>query len=92
MWDTVGLSRFALREPSMPNNICQGIDYHKVNGPIDFSQVFLSSSMDWSVKMWVNGKSVRSSFVGLCAPYLNRRARATGPFIHSRTEANAFMT
>ena len=67
LWGTVGLSRFALCEPLMPNNINQGIDYHKVNGPIDFSQVFLSSSMDWSVKMWVNGKSVRSSFVGLCA-------------------------
>lgn len=29
-----------------------GIDCHNVQGPIDFSQLFLTSSIDWTVKLW----------------------------------------
>ena len=29
-----------------------GLSCHQVQGPIDFSHVFLTSSFDWSVKLW----------------------------------------
>lgn len=32
-----------------------GIDFHPLRGAIDFSDLFLTSSMDWSVKLWRAG-------------------------------------
>ncbi|ESN94691.1 hypothetical protein HELRODRAFT_107931 [Helobdella robusta] len=29
-----------------------GVDYHNNSGPIDFSSYFISSSFDWTVKLW----------------------------------------
>jgi dynein intermediate chain, cytosolic len=29
-----------------------GIHTHNVPGPIDFSNLFLSSSFDWTIKLW----------------------------------------
>merc|ERR1719229_1416549 len=29
-----------------------GIDTHNIPGPIDFSHLFITSSMDWTVKLW----------------------------------------
>ena len=29
-----------------------GLSSHQVVGPIDFSQLFLTSSFDWTVKLW----------------------------------------
>jgi dynein intermediate chain, cytosolic len=29
-----------------------GLSFHQVPGPIDFSHIFLTSSFDWSVKLW----------------------------------------
>ena len=29
-----------------------GLHFHPSNGPIDLSDLFLSSSMDWTVKLW----------------------------------------
>jgi dynein intermediate chain len=29
-----------------------GLDAHPANGPIDFGHLFLTSSMDWTVKLW----------------------------------------
>jgi hypothetical protein len=29
-----------------------GINPHNVPGPVDFSHLFLTSSFDWSVKLW----------------------------------------
>jgi len=29
-----------------------GIHTHNVPGPIDFSHLFLSSSFDWTIKLW----------------------------------------
>ncbi len=29
-----------------------GLSCHNVPGPIDFSHIFLTSSFDWSVKLW----------------------------------------
>lgn len=31
-----------------------GIHYNKVPGPIDFSHLFLTSSFDWTIKLWNN--------------------------------------
>lgn len=28
------------------------INTHKVQGPVDYSHLFLTSSFDWSVKLW----------------------------------------
>lgn len=28
------------------------IDTHNVQGPMDFSHLFLSSSFDWTIKLW----------------------------------------
>ena len=36
----------------------QGIDTHKAVGNVDFSNLVLSSSADWSVKLWSTSKSV----------------------------------
>lgn len=33
------------------------MDFHPLHGPIDFSDLFLTSSVDWTVKLW-KGKSV----------------------------------
>ncbi|XP_066932539.1 dynein, cytoplasmic 1, intermediate chain 2a-like [Clytia hemisphaerica] len=35
-----------------------GINYNKVPGPIDFSHLFLTSSFDWTIKLW-NNKSTK---------------------------------
>ncbi|KAH6916133.1 dynein intermediate chain [Coprinopsis sp. MPI-PUGE-AT-0042] len=29
-----------------------GLDFHPSNGPVDFSDLFLTSSVDWTVKLW----------------------------------------
>lgn len=29
-----------------------GIDTHKVQGPVDYSHLFLTSSFDWTIKLW----------------------------------------
>jgi dynein intermediate chain len=29
-----------------------GLSCHQVQGPIDFSHTFLTSSFDWTVKLW----------------------------------------
>ena len=29
-----------------------GIDFHPLTGPVDFSDLFLTSSVDWTVKLW----------------------------------------
>ncbi|CEG70977.1 Putative WD40 repeat-like protein [Rhizopus microsporus] len=29
-----------------------GIDFHPLHGPVDFSDLFLTSSVDWTVKLW----------------------------------------
>lgn len=29
-----------------------GVDFHPVNGPIDFGDLFLSCGVDWSVRLW----------------------------------------
>jgi dynein intermediate chain len=28
------------------------LDFHPAHGPVDFSDYFLTSSVDWSVKLW----------------------------------------
>ena len=33
------------------------VDYHAVPGPIDFSHLFLTSSFDWTMKLWSNKDS-----------------------------------
>merc|ERR1719431_8721 len=44
-----------------------GIDCHHVQGPIDFSHLFLTSSCDWTIKLWSsksdqsNSSSINSS-------------------------------
>ena len=30
----------------------RGLDCHNSHGPIDFSHLFLTSSVDWTVKLW----------------------------------------
>jgi dynein intermediate chain len=30
----------------------RGLDCHNSQGPIDFSHLFLTSSVDWTVKLW----------------------------------------
>lgn len=30
----------------------RGMDCHNSQGPIDFSHLFLTSSVDWTVKLW----------------------------------------
>ena len=37
------------------------IDYHPLAGPIDFSDLFLSSGVDWTVRLWRNKGSNGSS-------------------------------
>lgn len=37
-----------------------GIDTHNVPGPIDFSHLFLSSSFDWTIKLW-SAKVIKNS-------------------------------
>ena len=63
------------------------MDFHKVNGPIDFSQLFLSCSTDWSVKLWLNGK-------GVCAAHANHSSslqpRHTRP-LHSFEESGEYI-
>eukprot|EP00128_Syssomonas_multiformis_P012042 Colp12_sorted_trinity150504_noHs@2830 len=40
-----------------------GIDIHSASGPMDFSDLVLTSSMDWSVKLWSHkGKQALKSF------------------------------
>ena len=51
----------------------QGLDFHKVTGPIDFSQLFISCSTDWSVKLWLNGKGVRADYFVLSFDSTNHR-------------------
>ena len=29
-----------------------GLHFHPLSGPVDFSDLFLSCSMDWTVKLW----------------------------------------
>ena len=29
-----------------------GIDFHPLHGPVDFSDLFLTASVDWTVKLW----------------------------------------
>ena len=29
-----------------------GLSHHQTQGPIDFSNIFLTSSFDWTVKLW----------------------------------------
>lgn len=48
----------------------QGLSCHNVNGSVDFSSLFLTSSFDWSVKLWslkeskpLNSFEVNSDYV-----------------------------
>nr|CAG8457674.1 2192_t:CDS:10 [Entrophospora candida] len=38
-----------------------GLDFHPVAGPIDFSDLFLTSSVDWTVKLWKSKSSPKAS-------------------------------
>jgi dynein intermediate chain len=29
-----------------------GLHFHPLSGPVDFSDLFLTSSVDWTVKLW----------------------------------------
>jgi dynein intermediate chain len=29
-----------------------GLNFHPLHGPVDFSDLFLTSSVDWTVKLW----------------------------------------
>lgn len=29
-----------------------GLDFHPLHGPVDFSDLYLTSSVDWTVKLW----------------------------------------
>jgi len=29
-----------------------GLDFHPLTGPVDFSDLFLTCSVDWTVKLW----------------------------------------
>ncbi|KAH8832670.1 WD40-repeat-containing domain protein [Flagelloscypha sp. PMI_526] len=46
-----------------------GLHFHPLSGPVDFSDIFLTSSVDWTVKLW-RAKSLQkpSSSANLIAP------------------------
>jgi dynein intermediate chain len=41
-----------------------GLNFHPSTGSIDFSDLFLTSSADWSVKLWRAGANVKPNGVG----------------------------
>lgn len=38
-----------------------GIDFHPLAGPVDFSDLFLTSSVDWTVKLWRSRNATKPS-------------------------------
>ncbi|CAE6513669.1 unnamed protein product [Rhizoctonia solani] len=38
-----------------------GIDFHPLAGPVDFSDLFLTSSVDWTVKLWRSRNAAKPS-------------------------------
>jgi dynein intermediate chain, cytosolic len=44
-----------------------GLHFHPLLGPVDFSDLFLTSSVDWTVKLW-RAKSKSSTTVQNVAP------------------------
>lgn len=50
-----------------------GIDFHPLHGPVDFSDLFLTSSVDWTVKLWrakVNIPIILLMLTGFCSVYI----------------------
>jgi hypothetical protein len=40
-----------------------GLDFHPMAGPVDFSDLFLTSSVDWTVKLWKSKVSNKNLFI-----------------------------
>ncbi len=38
-----------------------GLDFHPMHGPVDFSDLFLTCSVDWTVKLWRAKSSAKPS-------------------------------
>lgn len=45
-----------------------GIDFHPLVGPVDFSDYFLTSSVDWTVKLWRRSTAKPSNTLQFIAP------------------------
>lgn len=65
------------------------VDFHPLKGPIDFSDIFLSTSVDWTVKLWRARPGSRPSN-GL--PPSGSAGQTTNvPPIYSFEEANDYV-
>ncbi|KAI8850313.1 WD40-repeat-containing domain protein [Chytridium lagenaria] len=47
-----------------------GLHFHPLSGPVDFSDLFLSSSVDWTVKLWRAKSSSKTSTATSISPLL----------------------
>lgn len=74
----------------------RGIDCHNSQGPIDFSHLFLTSSVDWTVKLW--SLKVAISIAIVCNLHnfpidvFRVRNRKTSRCTHLRITVIMFMT
>lgn len=57
-----GLNQFDIYKAH--NGPVTGLHFHPLVGPIDFSDIFLTSSVDWTVKLW-KAKSVGKPSTGV---------------------------
>ncbi|KAI5478574.1 dynein intermediate chain, cytosolic [Pseudohyphozyma bogoriensis] len=48
-----------------------GIDFHPVEGPVDLSDLFLTSGVDWTVKLWRTGVGAGSGKGGVVSPLMS---------------------
>ena len=70
-----------------------GLDYHPVAGPMDFSDLFLSSGVDWTVKLWRSKGSSQSTAAALPAvtSKQGQAAQTTIAPIHTFEEASDYV-
>lgn len=66
------------------------VDFHPLKGPIDFSDLFLSTSVDWTVKLWRARPGSRPS-TGVSTVGSASGQTANVPPIYSFEEANDYV-
>lgn len=63
-----------------------GLDFHPVNGPIDFGDLFLSCGVDWSVRLWrakaATASSVPATNGSAAPPSPQRKSSKHGSVVH----------